>query len=110
MAGPICFYQDFEGGPGPTAAPDNGSVSFYAGNKLKVSWTNGDGDSGTQIGRSDSDTTIPTSADFTVSPGVTEYETGQTDQTKWYWVRHIRNSLTSGWHLCDDGFTPGPEE
>lgn len=89
-----------EPGPGPTGPPTNGLEYIYGGNKIGLQWTNGDSAAFTEIGRSSSGE--PSSAQDSVAPGVTTYETGTTTSDEW-WVRHARNGQFSAWAKISPG-------
>lgn len=84
-------------GVGPQGAPSNVSVYFYAGSLVGVQWANGDVEASTQLARTGG--AEPTSADATVGPGQTQYETGGTEEFFW-WARHYRNGQAGSWVLA----------
>lgn len=97
MIGAVGVHEVEEAGPpppGPGAPPTNGLEYTYGGNKIGLSWTNGDPAAQTQIGYAGSGE--PTGVTDTVAAGATTYETGGMVSDGW-WVRHLRNGQTSAW-------------
>jgi hypothetical protein len=85
------------GGDPPDGPPTSVSIAKYAGNLVRVQWTNGDPDSQTQVGFQGSDaSTEPTTVTATTTAGATSYETGETCSC-WWWVRHIENGQVTAW-------------
>lgn len=85
-------------GEAPAADPSSVSVYAYGGGLVGVQWAPGDTAAQTQIARTGG--AEPTSVDTVVGPGVSTYESGDTEEFFW-WVRHLRNGQTTDWVLAD---------
>lgn len=95
-------------GPGPTGPPTNAST-YQAGDEMSpetgVQWTNADTSASTGIGFSSSSSSDPSSNFGSVSPGATNFETGDATSGRFWYVRHQRNGQSSVWVLAGEGFS-----
>lgn len=82
-------------GTPPDGPPTSALETLYGGSLIALGWTSGDALADTQIGYK-AGGAEPDSVLTYVEPGETVYETGGTTSSGW-WVRHLRNSLTTAW-------------
>ena len=93
-------------GVGPSGDPSGGVTSHWGGDKVALSWVNGDVTASTQAyvfspgcpGTKPDDMTLIR----TYSPGVSSADTNRTEHCS-YWLRHVKNGQYSQWHQVITG-------
>lgn len=93
----------------PDGPPTGSSTYLWSGDKVGVTWTNGDSEATTEIYSSTILDTEPSGGglEAVVAAGLTSKELNVTSGTYNYWfIRHKKNDQYSDWEIADD---PGLE-